>query len=191
MLTELDAINEMLSGAGLAPVASLDVQHPAVKQAQLRLDKVSLSVQSKGAWYNTSVVTLVPDVNTGNMLVPQNAVYINPVGVHGRRYTERGRKVYDLQERTFNIPISLKCKIVERLAFELLPIQARDYIVARAVYEFFVSRGGMQPKLNEFKEQMYNAQVEYRKEDARHSEWKHGTHRRHGPRNVNRHDQWD
>lgn len=190
MLTELDAINEMLSGAGLAPVASLDSQHPAVKQAVIRLDKVNIAVQSKGAWYNTSVVTLQPDSVTGNVLIPQNAVYANPEGIVGRRYTIRGRKIYDLQERTFRITSAMKYKIIEVLPFEDLPVTARTFIVARAVYEFFVNRGGQQPKLNEFKEQLFEAGVEYKKENARNSEWQQTTYRRIGPSNVNRHDRW-
>ena len=51
--TELDAVNQILSAVGQAPVTTLDLQNPEVYTTLQTLRNVSREVQSEGWNFNT------------------------------------------------------------------------------------------------------------------------------------------
>lgn len=163
MPTELDTVNRMLSAAGLAPVADANTQHPSYKRAATKLQQVSATTQAPGHWFNTSEITLEPTVD-GRVYVPQKAVHLNTLDDADKDIVIRGPLMYDLPNRTYIISRDLRCKMIEVLDFNVLPMPAADYIAARAVVEFFVDQGGQDPKLTMYRVLAQEAEVRFKKE---------------------------
>ena len=72
MTTKLEAINQMLSGIGQAPVVSLDVANPEIAIAVDVLDQVDREVQGEGWHFNTEVAYPFMADTSGNIFVPPN-----------------------------------------------------------------------------------------------------------------------
>lgn len=168
MLTELDAVNKILSAAGLAPVADANSQHPSYRTAKMTLDAVSSDIQSQGAWYNKSTIVLQPTVD-GNVYIPQTATYCSPVDEDDSALVIRGARLYDKSTRSYSIGRSVTVDLIEVLPFNDLPEPARQYVTKRAVYEHFVNKGGQDPKLSEYKNQLAQALLFYNRENLRNS----------------------
>lgn len=166
MITELDTINRMLGAAGLAPVADANTAHPSYRKGKNKLNEINIDVQSKGYWYNSSEVTLKP-VLDGSVYVPQNAAHINTTSSGDSKIVQRGTRMYDLANRTFNIGREVACKMVEIITFDELPAVAASYIAARAVHEFYLDQGGQEPKLGEFRNIRLTAEIEMKKEQLK------------------------
>ena len=63
--TELDAVNQILSSVGQAPVTTLDLQNPEVAIVLTTLREVSKQVQSEGWTFNLERhYVLKPDTNS-------------------------------------------------------------------------------------------------------------------------------
>lgn len=166
MPTTLDIINDMLEGIGMAPVASTATTHPAVRKAMVRFNRVNTDMQARGGWYNESIVTLQPTAS-GDIYLPQAAVHASPQDIRDNNIVIRGNRLFNKETRSYNIGRPVKVKLIEVLPFDDLPAIVQDYIGARAVYEFYLGRGGGGEKLAEYKEAMQEALVVYQREDLK------------------------
>lgn len=132
-MTELDALNDMLSVIGESPVASLDEAN-SVPDAQIALSilrKSSRAVQEKGWGWNTEEgYRLAPDTD-GNINLPPNTLEVDPSDPT-LDYIERGGKLYDRTKQTFNIGAAVNVDIAFLYDFADLPSKARKYIAAVA-----------------------------------------------------------
>ena len=103
--TELDAVNQILSSVGQAPVTTLDLQNPEVAIVLTTLREVSKQVQTEGWMFNQErSYTLKPDSTTEEILYPTNALQIDTnVNEHRDDYdvVRRGNKLYDRLHHTF------------------------------------------------------------------------------------------
>ena len=147
-LTELDAVNTLLTTIGEAPINTLEGGETLSPDAQIARDilrRASRTIQSEGWPWNTDIrMELVPDVN-GEILIPFNAIRINidedDIGFT-RSFTrkgtivQRGRKLYDRYNNTFKIDQTLFADVVTLLDFEDLIDPARDLITYRAARLF-------------------------------------------------------
>lgn len=142
--TTLDIVNECLGTMGEVPLNSLADPH-AFKGAALRaLEKSDATIQGKAWWYNTEELDLVPSPDDGQIYLPGDVVSVSFgfVGVgtkgapHQRRYVQRGRRLYDLQEGTYVITRTLRANIRRRLALDLVPPQINDLIRTTTVLAF-------------------------------------------------------
>ena len=170
MYTELQAVNELLSSIGIAPLASSSSQHPLYTPAVTKLTQVSNTVQSAGAWFNRSTVELKQNQLDGTVIVPSYVVYIRPTRHMDKDVVIRGSTLYDKSTRSNVLNRDIPAVIIEVLPLEYLPVTVQDYIIYRAKYEFYLSRGGQDPKLTEYRNQARLAQVEYNKERIRNAE---------------------
>jgi len=137
MTTQLQAINQMLSGIGQAPVVSLDVANPEIAIALNVLEAVNTEIQGEGWHFNTEVqYPLTADVN-GNIFVPINVLQISDNKfANNQKYQTvlRDGKLYDKVNHTYTFPAgsTIKCDIVWKFNFEDLPQVFKNYITQRA-----------------------------------------------------------
>jgi hypothetical protein len=137
MTTQLQAINQMLSGIGQAPVVSLDVANPEIAIALNVLEAVNTEIQGEGWHFNTEVqYPLTADVN-GDIFVPNNILQISDNKfANNQKYQTvlRDGKLYDKVNHTYTFPAgsTIKCDIVWKFNFEDLPQVFKNYITQRA-----------------------------------------------------------
>lgn len=136
-MTELEAINDMLSLISESPVASLD-EASRVADAQIAMQilrRESRDVQTRGWDWNTDEdLMLSPDID-GNIIVPRNTVSIDPTDPQ-LDYVVRGGKLWDRTNKTFKIGNKVSVKLVSLYAFDELPEAARRYISMAAGRKF-------------------------------------------------------
>jgi hypothetical protein len=141
MTTQLQAINQMLSGIGQAPVVSLDVANPEIAIALDVLQQVDREVQGEGWHLNTEVAyPFTADVNgdiyvAGNILQLSDNKYAN-----NQKYQTvlREGRLYDKINHTYTFTpgSTVKCDVVWKFDFEDLPQVFKDYITQRATRVF-------------------------------------------------------
>lgn len=140
----LDAVNDMLRSIGQGQVNSLDA-HEGVDagNAISALINTSREVQEKGWYFNTDYdYPLVPDVN-GEIRLPPNLIQFEPDKLWDH-VTERDRRLYDREKRTFVFPVGtqVKGRVVWLFEFEQLPQAARTYIHRKAGRMFQIGAVG-------------------------------------------------
>lgn len=155
--TELAAVNEMLAAISEAPVESLDEGNADVQVALQFLQNNSRLLQSKGWAFNTETYKLSPTLDTDSghhwLILPANTlrVHLLPMYQHHpfvMRHSDTGfPRLYDRENRTFNIEKSVKAELVLGLDFEEMPQPARDYITATAGYQFSMTQMGAEPNI--------------------------------------------
>lgn len=141
MKTKLEAINQMFTGIGQAPVVSLDSTNPEIASAEAILDSTNREVQGEGWHFNTEInYPFTPDVN-GYIYVPANALQISDnktSNVQRYQTVVREGKLYDKVGHSFNFPPGqpVLCDVVWLFDFEDLPQVFQDYISQRAARVF-------------------------------------------------------
>lgn len=140
-MTELDAVNSMLSSIGQSPVNSLDVVGIRdVSIAKLALDNVTREVLTRGwSWNSDSEYPLSPNAND-NILIPSSALSVDPSRCYQDFVIRDNAGVlmlWDRDEHTFTITVDpVKVDIIWAFAFSTLPQAARSYIATRAARLF-------------------------------------------------------
>lgn len=129
-MTELEAVNVLLTTIGEAPVNTLTGnQVTDVTVAKQVLLEVSREVQSQGwHWNSEHGVTLAPD-NNKHILIPADTARID---ARDYNVVVREGKLFDLNKRTYQFSGTIKCDIVYFQDFDVLPEVAKRYITARA-----------------------------------------------------------
>ena len=75
--TELDAVNQILSAVGQAPVTTLDLQNPEVYTVLQTLRDVSREVQSEGWYFNTEHDVIFTPNSSDEIPVPDDVLQID------------------------------------------------------------------------------------------------------------------
>lgn len=134
--TELDAVNQILSSVGQAPVTTLDLQNPEVSIVLNTLREVNRQVQAEGWIFNTERdYELIPDQATGHIEYPFNMLQIDTNQKQHRSdydVVRRGTKLYDRLNHTFVFTQNIKADIVWYFDFTDIPPAIQAYITARA-----------------------------------------------------------
>lgn len=143
-MTELEAVNKLLSVIGEAPIDKLaDTTTNEISDASLArktLQEISRDVQSEGWLWNTETDVPLSVNNDGEYDLPSNALRANfsPNRYPTSQYIVRGLRVYDRAARTYNIgasndnaPVVVDHMVLE-LPWDELPHPAQDYITIRA-----------------------------------------------------------
>jgi hypothetical protein len=134
--TELDAVNQILSSVGQAPVTTLDLQNPEVAIVLNTLREVNKQVQAEGWIFNTERdYTLRPDSVTKEILYPTNALAIDTDLTSSNSdydVVRRSGKLYDRMHHTFTFEKDLKVNITWLFDFTDVPAAIQQYITARA-----------------------------------------------------------
>ena len=134
--TELDAVNQILSSVGQAPVTTLDLQNPEVSIVLNTLREVNRQVQAEGWIFNTErEYELTPDSETNQILYPFNILQIDANHTyHKNKYdvVKRGNKLYDRLHHTYTFTDPIKADVVWYFDFIDVPAAIQAYITARA-----------------------------------------------------------
>jgi hypothetical protein len=134
-MTKLEAVNQMLSGIGESPVNSLFQGTSADARIAVQiLDEVDRATQLMGWHFNTEKdFPLSRDINN-NINLSANVVRVDVDNQFypGVDVVQRGTKLYDKKNHTFEFTQDLKGEIIVLLSFEELPEPARYYITTRA-----------------------------------------------------------
>ncbi len=140
--TELEAVNIMLSTIGEAPVNNLESGLVDAETAETILKNVSRDVQSHGWNFNSEPDYTVAADTSGNVILPTEIVRADLAQSETKfrssknEYIQRGNKMYDKVNHTYNIGKALKLDVVVSLTFDLLPEIARRYIAIKAARIF-------------------------------------------------------
>jgi len=129
-MTELEAVNVLLTTIGEAPVNTLTGnQVTDVAIAKQVLNEVSREVQSQGWHFNTEInVKLTPDP-IYRVNVPPDTARIDSTDYN---VTVRSNKLFDLDRRTYEFTTAILVDVVFYLDFAALPDTAKKYITTRA-----------------------------------------------------------
>lgn len=142
MLSELEAINTMLTTIGQSPVNSITgAVNQDVATAKHILKEARMQTLVRGWKFNTEYnVDLLPDAADGRVRVPVEALRVDinqrELGYHDP--VQRGQYLYDLKSRTYNWSRGFKVDLVVHLEWDQLPESARRYIEAKAAHTFAV-----------------------------------------------------
>lgn len=135
--TQLDAVNTMLSAIGEAPVNSLSSGLVEAEIAETILNTVDREVQSMGWHFNTELnKSFAPDTS-GNIVLGTDVLRADAtLEANSLDLVQRGLKMYDRGNHTFNIAANTKLDIVVQLDFDDLPEVCKRYITLRATRIF-------------------------------------------------------
>ena len=134
--TELDAVNQILSSVGQAPVTTLDLQNPEVSIALNTLREQSTQVQLEGWTWNTERdYKLSRDANTNKIAYPANMLAIDSNNSYHQDHYNLVRRngfVYCTYHHSDVFDEDLQVDIVWYFNFTELPPSAQAYVTARA-----------------------------------------------------------
>ena len=142
-ISELDAVNEMLTSIGGSPLSSLEdiAELEDATIARQLLHNISRELQSEGWHFNTEPEeNLVPDIVDGDIDLPGNTLGCDTTGTScALNVTIRGTKLYDLENHTFDFSAytsGIEVELIVFLEWTDLPEYARRYIYIRAGRKF-------------------------------------------------------
>ena len=133
-MTELEAVNVLLTTIGEAPVNTLDgIQVTDVAIAKQVLNEVSREVQSQGWHFNTEdAVELTPN-SFDEIVAPADIARID---ADDYNIVLREGKLFDLDKRSYSFTDKIKVTIVYYQDFLVIPDTAKKYITTRAARIF-------------------------------------------------------
>ena len=137
--TELEAINIMLASIGEAPKNTLTGTLPVdAKLAQNTLSEINKEVQSEGWSFNTEIDKVLTRDSSNNINLSNDIISADP-NIHHHPDVDaiqRGLKLYDRQNHTFEFEADLKSTVVFLRDFDEIPEPARRYITIKAARTF-------------------------------------------------------
>ena len=102
MLTELEAINQILSVTGDAPVSSINSTYEQAVVARRILLEISKEIQAKGFWFNEVDEFLILKDSNGEINLPSETIRCDVPRDSGA-LIQRGLKLFNKKLNTYNI----------------------------------------------------------------------------------------
>ena len=135
--TQLDAVNTMLSAIGEAPVSSLSSGLIEAEIAETILNTIDREVQSMGWHFNKELNKSFAQSTDGEIILPNNILRADAtLAPQSPDLVQRGLKMYDKKNHTFNIGTNTYLDVIVQLDFDDLPEVAKRYIILRATRVF-------------------------------------------------------
>jgi len=132
-MTELEAINLMLSAIGETGVSTIDSQHPDAVNSRALLNQARREVLGTGYWFNQED-NLTISLNSDNELVlPSTCISADPHDT-ALNYTQRGIRMYDKTNHTYKFAGPVLVDVILDMPFEDLPATAQTYIMYSAAH---------------------------------------------------------
>lgn len=137
LTSKLNAVNTMLSVIGETPVNSLTSGLVEAEQAETILAATSREVQSEGWNFNREINKTYPATSFGEIFIEPNVLRADASeGPDSLELVQRGARMYDRGNNTYQIGKSVKLDTVIELDFEELPEVARHFITIKAARVF-------------------------------------------------------
>nr|DAV18496.1 MAG TPA: tail tubular protein [Caudoviricetes sp.] len=134
-LTELDAINEIITATGEDGILSIEEvsENADATMAQKMIESVSREIQQEGWDFNTiPEVTLFPDTNTGK--IKWNTYFLR---LGSTEYRNRGGYLYNITDGTDKFATSVVfSNVIVLIPFDELPEVFRKYVTTKAALAF-------------------------------------------------------
>lgn len=179
MATKLDVVNDCLATLGEAPLNTLQEPHEFKGTALRLLTRTLARVQATGWWYNTEDYTAKPVLSGDGVLyiqLPGDCLKFRS-GTKSRDtliqqkaqpwIVQRGLRLYDTVNRTYNILEEVTGEIVRDIPFEDLPSEMQDYVAADVVLKFQSDFDADNSKRQELTQAWQQARSMARAEDIR------------------------
>jgi hypothetical protein len=165
--TKLEAVNDMLSGIGEAPITSLTAGYVEGDIALNILDSISREVQSSGWNFNTErKFSVAPDLNS-NLVLPSNALKADgEKQTLDEHWIMRDGKLYNKAKQTFTWTVPVEITLVRGLDFDELPEAARRFITLKAGRQFQDRTMGIKVQHDASREDEHRAWIELQDFDA-------------------------
>lgn len=139
-MSELDAINLMLSSIQRLPVNSLEDSGLAdVAIARQELDRTSTEIQSEGWEFNTYYNKEYPLDSLGRLPLPTNTISADAMDKSintSYRLVGGNPYLYNKNENSFTFTRSPELEIIFKMEFEELPPNAQRYVATKAARRF-------------------------------------------------------
>ncbi|MDT8900647.1 hypothetical protein [Anaeroselena agilis] len=153
----VDAINEILSAIGDAPVNS--IENPTnvnVINAIAILERTNRKEQARGWSFNIrESYTLNPDTTTKK--IPWSNLFLRIKSADGTKYVRRGDYLYNFTDQTYTFERAIEVECILLVSFEEMPEAMRSYITAKAALEFQVKYQGDEALTEELKRNLADA----------------------------------
>lgn len=134
-ITELDAINQILSAIGSDPVMSLeDNLDMDVVNARRLLKETSRYIQRQGWDFNKTTRTLTPAVDTKRIAWDNTVISLS--SSDGNVYVKRGEWLYNLTDDTYEFSKPIEVTVIYGVDFEDLPDCFKTYVTAKTALDF-------------------------------------------------------
>lgn len=136
-LTELEAINQILSSIGESPINSLADELPddaALAQKELHL--ASKEIQLKGWNFNTDTNYTLARDSDNKIPIPSDTLRVTAMPNTTTDVVQREEYLYDKTSHSYYFDDGVKCEIVWYLAFDKLPEAFRQWICLKATRRF-------------------------------------------------------
>jgi hypothetical protein len=136
--TELQAINQILSSVGQAPVTTLERTNPDVAISYDTLQQASREVQSEGWTFNREYSYPFTPNKDNEIAYPANVLQLDvttdPQYYNGKQYdtVKREGKLYDRRNHSYVFTETLYCDVKWLFDWDDLPIPIQLYIIAKA-----------------------------------------------------------
>ena len=135
MLTELEAINQVLSVTGDAPVSSINSTYEQAVVARRILLEISKEKQANGYWFNEIDDQLILKDSNGEVNLPAETIRVDMPN-DGGDLVQRGLKIFNKKLNTFKIDDDVIVNLVTELKWSLLPQSFRQVVVSYASLRF-------------------------------------------------------
>ena len=135
---ELDAVNQVLSAVGQAPVTTLDNTNPDVAVAWDTILQVNREVQAEGWVFNTETCYPFTPDNGGNISIPDNVLMLDlseSLANSGIDVSKRDGRLYNKTAHTYTWTDQVECDVVWLFEYKDLPVPAQEYVKARAAVQ--------------------------------------------------------
>ena len=137
VLSELDAINTMLSVIGETPVNTLTGTLPAdVAIALNTLREAVREVQLEGWHFNTEEKYSLTPTTDGEIILPPAIFRVSLTDPDSHDVVQRGNRLYDRSAHTFTFTENIEATVSLLLSFEAMPEAFRWFTTVRAARKF-------------------------------------------------------
>jgi len=170
--TELSMVNALLESIEETAIQEIDLTHPDVSLALRIWEGHSVTIQTRGWWFNKECFQLVIDARTGEVFLPDGVLELDSADP---RFVKRGRRLYNLEDHTYNFTTDsiteeelFMSLIMEWDLTELPPIIYRN-ILLRSKIEMVVERNNDAVKVQAFTDDLNTVAFQCKKTNARYS----------------------
>jgi len=158
---------------GESPINEVDADHPFVASALNQLNRSNTLEQSRGWWFNSDQVKLLPDSTTGYVYLPADCIDIDSpypsIVKRGNRLYDRTNATYDLRNFISQTGSPIVTVVIREVPFADLPMTVQHLVAARTALDFqadFDGDDSKYRKLGQEYQQIYNV---VGAEDIRHN----------------------
>lgn len=165
LITELEAMNQILSVTGDAAVSSVTSTYEQAIIARRILSDTSREAQMIGYWFNElPEYELLFDATNGEVLLPNNCIRCDIDD--NNSYIQRGSKLFDRDNNTYNIGVNVTVNMITELEWVELPQSFRQYVIAKAKKRYNMEYFGSQETDSIINQDLSNYFIELKREDV-------------------------